>query len=81
MAKPGPTSKSKRYQIRLKGVLDEQWLSWFNDSAIIVDRELEGGQVTTLSVLVPDQAKLRGILNKIWDLNLTVLSVSCIEDA
>jgi hypothetical protein len=29
--------------------------------------------VTTLSGLVPDQAALRGILNKLWDLNLTPL--------
>jgi len=58
------------YQIRVQGKLDEHWSDWFNGMAITS----ESG-ITTLTGAVMDQARLRGILSKIWDLNLTVISV------
>jgi hypothetical protein len=61
------------YQIKLQGKLDERWADWFNGMTLAS----ESG-ITTLSGVV-DQAKLRGILSKIWDLNLTVVSVTRIE--
>ena len=62
-----------RYQIKVRGRLDERWSDWFNGMTITSERG-----ITTLSSAV-DQAKLRGILSKIWDLNLTVISVTQIE--
>lgn len=58
------------YEIKVQGKLDERWADWFNGLTIVSD-----GHVTTLTGLVADQAKLRGILSKIWDLNLTVISI------
>jgi hypothetical protein len=58
------------YEIKVKGELDEQWADWFSGLSMVSD-----GHTTTLTGFVPDQAKLRGILASIWDLNLTVLSV------
>jgi hypothetical protein len=79
MKKSDPLSERTGYKIRIQGELDEQWLSWFNGGTILLGKDREGGQSTTLLVSVPDQAKLRGILNQIWDLNLTVISIIRIE--
>ncbi len=67
------------YQIKVKGTLDEQWSDWFNDMTIEVESASDGTSITTLTGPVADQVKLRGIVSKIWDLNLTVISVNRIE--
>jgi hypothetical protein len=46
---------------------------------IEVERAGDGTSITTLTGPVADQARLRGIVSKIWDLNLTVISVNQIE--
>jgi hypothetical protein len=63
------------YQIEILGRLEAGWLEWFNGLAIESGACDQGPTVTTLTVRVADQAKLRGILARIWDLNLTVLNV------
>jgi len=42
----------------------------------ITSAEDDGQPITTLTGPVADQAALRGILNKLWDLNLTLLGVN-----
>ena len=64
------------YQIKVQGKLDESWSSWFNSMAITFE-----GDTTTLTGAVIDQAALRGILSKLWDLNLALISVNQIEPA
>ena len=64
-----------RYQIKVVGRLDEHWSAWFGDMAIAVERRGDGAPITTLSGEVADQAALRGILSKLLDLNLTLISV------
>lgn len=59
------------YEIRGKGILDEKWSDWFDGMTIT----FESGS-TTLTGPVADQAALRGILTKIWDLDLTLISVN-----
>ena len=71
--RPGLDQPAK-HQIKVQGQLDEKWSDWFNGMTIT----FEGG-ITTLTGVVADQAKLRGILSKIWDLNLTVISVTRLE--
>lgn len=62
---------SKRiYEIRVEGLLGDKWMSWFEGLTI---RHLECGQ--TLLTGVMDQAMLRGILTKISDLGLNLVSV------
>jgi hypothetical protein len=61
---------SVRYRIRLKGCLDETWSGWFEEMAIASE-----GAETILTGPVADQAALHGLLNRIRDLNLTLLSV------
>ena len=62
------------YQIRVKGVLDPQWTSWFEGFTI----EEEIGN-TLISGPFTDQAALRGVLNKLWDLNLNLISINPIN--
>jgi hypothetical protein len=66
------------YEIQVAGELDEQWSDWFSGMQVAVeDRQ---SKVTILSGRV-DQAALRGILNRIWDLNLVLLAVNFIDKA
>lgn len=64
------------YQIKVQGKLDQRWTDWFN--GLEVAGEGENQDITSLTGPV-DQAALRGILNRIWDLNLTLISVAPIE--
>lgn len=66
------------YEIRVAGELDEQWSDWFSGMQVAV--EGSSRKVTVLSGRV-DQAALRGILNRIWDLNLVLIAVDCIDKA
>lgn len=66
-----PTS----YQIKVKGQLDLRWSEWFDGLAI--SHEADGS--TILSGPVVDQAALYGILLKLHNLNLPLLSVSRVE--
>ena len=67
---PTPTC----YHIQVQGRLDESWSAWFDGLAIA----FEDG-VTTLTGALADQAALRGVLVRIWDLNLAVISVNPAE--
>jgi hypothetical protein len=71
--------KGWSYQIRVQGQLDESWSDWFSGLTITVQPSGKGGPVTTLRGVVADQAVLRGILSRIWDLNMTLISVEQIE--
>jgi len=64
------------YQIKMQGKLDESWSGWFSGMAITL-----GGDTTTLTGAVADQSALRGILTKLWDLNLDLISVNRVEDS
>ncbi len=59
------------YEICLKGQLDAQWADWFEGLTIT----LEEGNNTLLSGPVADQAALHGLLKKIRDLGMTLVSV------
>ncbi len=61
------------YQIRLKGHLAPQWAEWFEGLSIT----LEDNGETLLSGPVADQAALHGLLKKVRDLGLPLISVNC----
>jgi hypothetical protein len=63
--------QSQVYQIRLKGFLDSQWSDWFDGFSIA--REEDGN--TMLTGQVVDQAALHGLLKKIRDLGLSLISI------
>jgi hypothetical protein len=59
------------YEIRLKGHLDDRWADWFGDLTIT----LEDNGDTLLTGPVVDQAALYGLLRKVRDLGMPLLSV------
>jgi hypothetical protein len=61
------------YEIKIKGHLDERWSDWFANLKLTY---LEGDE-TLLSGLLPDQGALHGLLERVRDLNLTLISVTC----
>lgn len=63
------------YQIKVKGQLDSSRSDWFEGWAIT--REQDG--TTTLTGREADQSALHGVLVKIRNLNLTIISVNCIK--
>lgn len=63
------------YQIRVKGHLDDKWSDWFEGLTITLEADGE----TLLSGPVTDQAALHGLLKKIGNLGLTLLSVNRVE--
>jgi hypothetical protein len=60
------------YQIRIKGHLDRQWTDWFGGLTIT----LEDNGDTLLTGPVVDQAALHGLLRKVRDLGMTLVSVA-----
>lgn len=63
------------YEVRLKGHLDARWAAWFEGLSLI--HESDG--TTLLSGLVADQAALHGLLRRVRDLGLPLLSVALID--
>lgn len=63
------------YHIRVRGALDESWSDWFEGMAVAP----QPGDETLLAGPVTDQAALHGILGRIRDLNLGLLSVHRVE--
>jgi hypothetical protein len=64
------------YDIRVTGDLNPSWSEWFDGLTIT---NLEGG-VAVLSGDLVDQAALHGTLNKIRDLNLSLISVTSMHE-
>jgi hypothetical protein len=62
------------YEIRIEGLLGDRWMNWFQGLTI---RHLEGSQTLLTGML--DQAMLRGILTKISDLGLNLVSVKPLD--
>ena len=62
------------YQIRLKGHLGSEWTDWFEGLTIT----LEANSEMLLTGVVADQAALYGVLRKVRDLGMPLLSVSSV---
>jgi hypothetical protein len=68
--------KQPFYQITVKGELDPDWSDWLNGFDVHTTISADGICSTILTGLIVDQAALRGVLNKIWDLNLELDALS-----
>lgn len=69
---PSEPGRPAVYRIRLRGHLGQQWTAWFEGLAI----SLEESGDTLLTGPVADQAALHGLLKKVRDLGLPLLSVT-----
>jgi hypothetical protein len=65
------------YRICLNGVLDASWTDMLADMTLASEPAENQRFVTTLKGRVADQAALMGVLNLVYDLGLTLLSVEC----
>ena len=63
------------YQIRVTGHLGSEWIDWFDGLSIT----LQDNGETLLSGPVVDQAALHGLLRKVRDLGMPLLSVICVK--
>jgi hypothetical protein len=63
------------YQIRLRGHLSDQWTNWFEGMTITLE---EDGDTLLTGPLV-DQAALFGLLKKVRDLGMPLISINCVE--
>lgn len=66
--------KETVYQVMVEGQLDRSWSGWFSGMTI----SFQDG-VSTMTGPITDQSALRGLLSKIWDLNLTLISIARVE--
>ena len=74
-ALPEYHDNSGLYEIRLKGHLNDRWAAWFKSLTIT----LEDNGDTLLTGPVIDQAALHGLLKKVRDLGMPLVSVSPVE--
>ena len=63
---------NQNYQIRIKGHLGAQWSEWFNGMTIT----LENNGDTLLTGIITDQSELHGLLKKIRDLGMPLISIA-----
>jgi hypothetical protein len=66
------TNEPSRYEIRLDGRLDERWTAWLGDMTL----DVEPGGVTVLRGPVADQAALHGLLARLRDIGLPLISIT-----
>jgi hypothetical protein len=64
-----------RYEIRIRGHLDARWTAWFD--GLRLTNESDG--TTIISGKVADQAALHGLLQKVRDVGLPLLSVTQVD--
>lgn len=60
------------YELRIGGLIDSRWSEWFADFTLVP----EADGTTTLHGTISDQSELHGLLARIRDLNLPLISVA-----
>lgn len=69
---PHPPADLAVYEIRLQGRFDDRWGTWFDGFQLTA----EADGTTTLTGPVTDQAALHGLLRRIGDLGVTLISIN-----
>jgi hypothetical protein len=71
----GDRPEAGRYEIRVTGHLDSRWATWFDGLTVTQ----EGGGTTVITGSITDQAALHGLLQRVRDLGIPLISVVRIE--
>lgn len=66
-------SETDTYELRVQGHLDSRWSTWFDGMTLV----LSDDGSTIIHGQVADQAALHGLIQKVRDLGLPLLSVTC----
>jgi hypothetical protein len=77
MTRPTRGQAPSVYRLRVGGHLDQHWSLWFGDLTLV--HEDDG--TTSLTRVVSDQAELYGLLTKVRDLGVTLISLEVIDPA
>ena len=80
MSELGQRDDRRAYRIQVEGWLDQDWSDWLGAPDISLERVAGGEPATILSTALLDQAALRGLLCRLWDLNLALVSVIPLQD-
>lgn len=64
------TTTAARYEIRVEGALGQEWSAWFGGLQVTSE-----GRETVISGVIGDQAALHGLLDRVRDLGLCLISV------
>ena len=67
------------YEIKVLGELSTDWSERLQNMKIEVSHKKEGKPISTLTGLIRDQSALAGILNTLYELHLSVLSVKILD--
>ena len=68
------------YQINIKGELDQSWSDWLGEVEITTEQAEDGSVITAILVDAADQPVLFGVLDRIRDLNFTLIQVKRIGE-
>jgi hypothetical protein len=68
------------YKIKVEGVLQENWIEKFQGLKIRNERSLSGKPISVLTGKINDQSALSGLLNMLYDYNMTILSVNMLKN-
>ncbi len=71
---------TERYQICIRGHLDKSWSIWFTGMNIVNDFDADKDPITWISGPVIDQARLYGMLCRLRDLGVHLISVQLLPD-
>ena len=66
------------YLIRIRGMLDESWSDWLGGVEMAPEQAVDGSSITMLTGIF-DHSALHGVLARLRDLNLTLISVVRLE--
>lgn len=64
------------YQIKITGELDQSWVDWLGSVQVTSEGADDGTRITVMKAKLIDQAALFGLLDRIRDLNLDLISVN-----
>jgi hypothetical protein len=66
------TARIPAYELRVQGHLDQHWTGWLGDLTVVHNED----GTSTLTAAVPDQAALHGVLAKVRDLGIALISIA-----
>lgn len=68
------------YRITVQGVIGASWREYFDEMSLECQSTPDGTRVTVLTGCLPDQAAVQGVLQKLYNLGLPLISVERMED-
>ena len=68
------------YEIKVPGILNENWLDWNGGMTVTAENECEATPITLLTITV-DQAGLQGLLRHLYSFGLPLISAICVDCA